>query len=52
MLQREMWTHANLRKFNKAKCKILHLGQGSLNTSTDSVTNELRAALWRKTLRK
>ena len=27
----ERWVHANLMKFSKAKCKVLHLNQGNSN---------------------
>ena len=26
----ERWAYANLMKFNKAKCKVLHMGQGDI----------------------
>ncbi|GAB0208040.1 cAMP-dependent protein kinase inhibitor alpha [Grus japonensis] len=26
----ESWDHANLTKFKKAKCKVLHMGWGNL----------------------
>ncbi|GAB0190690.1 cAMP-dependent protein kinase inhibitor alpha [Grus japonensis] len=25
----ERWDHVNIVKFNKAKCKVLHMGQGN-----------------------
>ena len=40
--------HVNLRKFNKARCKGLHLGWG---ISTEWGKNGLRASLWRRAWR-
>lgn len=45
----ERWNSANLLRFNKVKCKALHMGCGSPNTPTDWVGKWLRAALQRKT---
>ncbi|KAK4825565.1 hypothetical protein QYF61_000153 [Mycteria americana] len=45
----ERWAHANLIKFNKAKCKVLHMGQGHPKHKYRLTENGLRAALRRKT---
>ena len=44
----EKWAYADLMKFNKAKCKVLHMGGEISSTNTGWVENGLRAAL-RKT---
>jgi len=43
------WTHGNLMKFSKAKCKVLHLGQGNPKHDIDWVMSGLKAALLRRT---
>ena len=43
----ERWACAKLMKFNKAKCKVLHMGRG--NPKHDWARNGLRAALRRRT---
>ncbi|GAB0194643.1 hypothetical protein GRJ2_001929600 [Grus japonensis] len=43
----ERWTCVNLMRFNKAKCKVLHMGRG--NPKYKHMENGLRAALRRRT---
>jgi len=46
----ERWAHVNLMKFNKVKCKVLHMGRAIPSTNTGWVGNGLRAALRRRIL--
>jgi len=45
----ERWACVNCMKFNKAKCKVLHVGWAIPNTSTGWAESGLRAALRRRT---
>ena len=43
----EWWAYAKLMKFNKAKCKVQHLGQGNPKHNYRLAANGLRTALRR-----
>ena len=45
----ERWIHANLLELSKAKCKVLHVGQGNPKQRYRMAVNVLRAALRRRT---
>jgi len=45
----EKWVCVNLMKFKKAKCRVLHKGQGSPRYQYRMAENGLRAALRRRT---
>lgn len=41
------WGHGNLMKFNRVKCKVLHVGQGNPGINKGWGVNRCRAALLR-----
>ncbi|GAB0207782.1 mitochondrial enolase superfamily member 1 [Grus japonensis] len=45
----ERWARANLMKFNKAKCNVLHMSRGIPSTAIGWAENGLKAALRRRT---